>query len=104
MLTSGSLYKEQGLVFAGTGGGLINPSNLRQRSFKPLLEHAGLPRITFNDLRHTCASLLFQKNVHPKFVQELLGHASVAITLDTYSHMLPGMGSQAADAMVEALS
>src|SRR3712207_8346515 len=41
---------------------------------------------------HTCASLLFQKNVHPKFVQELLGHASVAITLDTYSHMLPGMG------------
>ena len=45
-----------------------------------------------------------QKNVHPKFVQELLGHASVAITLDTYSHMLPGMGSQAADAMVEALS
>jgi integrase len=104
MLTSGSLYQEQGFVFAGTGGGLINPSNLRQRSFKPLLEHAGLPRITFNDLRHTCASLLFQKNVHPKFVQELLGHASVAITLDTYSHMLPGMGSQAADAMVEALS
>ena len=104
MLTSGSLYQEQGLVFAGTGGGLINPSNLRQRSFTPLLEHAGLPRITFNDLRHTCASLLFQKNVHPKFVQELLGHASVAITLDTYSHMLPGMGSQAADAMVEALS
>jgi integrase len=104
MLTSGSLYQEQDLVFAGTGGRLINPSNLRQRSFKPLLEHAGLPRITFNDLRHTCASLLFQKNVHPKFVQELLGHASVAITLDTYSHMLPGMGSQAADAMVEALS
>ena len=104
MHTSGSLYQDQGLVFAGAGGGLINPSNLRQRSFKPLLEHAGLPRITFNDLRHTCASLLFQKNVHPKFVQELLGHASVAITLDTYSHMLPGMGSQAADAMVEALS
>src|ERR687898_2826625 len=103
MLTSGSLYKEQGLVFAGTGGRLINPSNLRQRSFKPLLEHAGLPRITFNDLRHTCASLLFQKNVHPKFVQELLGHASVTITLDTYSHMLPGMGDQAADALEEAL-
>ncbi|HZB81548.1 MAG TPA: tyrosine-type recombinase/integrase [Rubrobacteraceae bacterium] len=60
-------------------------------------------RITFHDLRHTCASLLFQKNVHPKFVQELLGHASVAITLDTYSHMLPGMGSEAADAMSEAL-
>src|ERR687897_185733 len=99
MLTSGSLHQEQGLVFAGTGGGLITPSNPRQRSFKPLLEHPGLPRLTFNDLRHTCASLLFQKNVHPKFVQELLGHASVSITLDTYSHMLPGMGNQAADAM-----
>ena len=76
MLTTGSLYQEQSLVFAGTGGGLINPSNLRQRSFTPLLKHAGLPRITFNDLRHTCASLLFQKNVHPKFVQELLGRPS----------------------------
>ena len=61
------------------------------------------PQITFHDLRHTCASLLFSKNVHPKFVQELLGHASVAITLDTYSHMLPGMGGEAADAIGEAL-
>jgi integrase len=103
-LRAGSLYSDQGLVFAGVGGGLINPSNLRQRSFTPLLEHADLPRIAFNDLRHTCASLLFQKNVHPKFVQELLGHASVAITLDTYSHMLPGMGSETADAIGEALS
>jgi integrase len=97
-------YEDLGLVFAGKGGGgLINPSNLRQRSFAPLLESAGLPQITFHDLRHTCASLLFQKNIYPKFVQELLGHASVAITLDTYSHMLPGMGSEAADAMREAL-
>ena len=102
-LKTGGLYQDQGLVFAGEIGNLINPSNLRQRSFAPLLEHAGLPRITFHDLRHTCASLLFQKNVHPKFVQELLGHASVAVTLDTYSHMLPGMGGEAADAMGEAL-
>jgi integrase len=102
-LRVGSLYQDQGLMFAGEGGGLINPSNLRQRSFIPLLNRAGLPKITFHDLRHTCASLLFQRNVHPKFVQELLGHASVAITLDTYSHMLPGMGGEAADAMGEAL-
>ena len=99
----GGLYRDQNLLFAGEGGNPINPSNLRNRSFKPLLERAGLPRITFHDLRHTCASLLFQRNVHPKIVQELLGHASVAITLDTYSHMLPGMGSEAADAMGEAL-
>ncbi len=70
---------------------------------KKILERAGLPRITFHDLRHTCASLLFQKNVHPKFIQELLGHASIAITLDTYSHMLPGMGSEATDAIGEVL-
>jgi integrase len=102
-LKVGGLYRDQDLVFAGEGGNPINPSNLRNRSFKPLLERAGLPRITFHDLRHTCASLLFQRNVHPKFVQELLGHASVAITLDTYSHMLPGMGGEAADAMKEIL-
>jgi integrase len=96
-------YEDSGLVFAGEAGGFINPSNLRQRSFAPLVERAGLPQITFHDLRHTCASLLFQRNVHPKFVQELLGQASVAITLDTYSHMLPGMGGEAADAMGEAL-
>jgi integrase len=102
-LKAGSLYGDQELVFAGEGGGLINPSNLRQRSFLLLLKRAGLPGITFHDLRHTCASLLFQRNVHPKFVQELLGHASIVITLDTYSHMLPGMGGEAADAMGEAL-
>lgn len=102
-LRAGPLYKDQGLVFAGEAGGIINPSNLRQRSFKPLLKKAGLPDVSFHDLRHTCASLLFQRNVHPKFVQELLGHSSVAVTLDTYSHMLPGMGGEAADAMGDAL-
>ncbi len=102
-LKAGTLYEDQGLVFAGEGGNLINPSNIRQRSFAPLLRKAGLPGITFHDLRHTCASLLFQRNIHPKFVQELLGHASVAITLDTYSHMLPGMGGEATDAIGEAL-
>ncbi len=98
-LKAGTLYEDQGLVFAGEIGNLINPSDLGQRSVAPLLSRAGLLQITFHDLRHTCASLLFSKNVHPKFVQERLGHASVAITLDTYSHMLPGMGSEAADAM-----
>lgn len=101
----GSLYQDLGIVFAGEIGNLINPSNLRQRSFTPLLAEAGLAGkgITFHDLRHTCASLLFQRNIHPKFVQELLGHASVSITLDTYSHMLPGMGGEAADAIDKAL-
>jgi integrase len=57
-----------------------------------------------HDLRHTCATLLFGKGVHRKFVQELLRHATIAITLDTYSHVIPGMGDQTAAAMEDALS
>jgi integrase len=78
--------------------------NLNSRSFKPLLERAGLPEIRSHDLRHTCATLLLSRDVHPKFVQELLGHATIAITLDTYSHVLPGMGDHASRAMEDALS
>ncbi len=54
----GSLYRPGSLVFANEVGGIINPSNLRNRSFKPLLKRAGLPDIRFHDLRHTCATLL----------------------------------------------
>ena len=101
---AGDLYSDNGLVFTTEAGTPINPSNLRQRSFAPLLKHAGLPHIRFHDLRHTCATLLLSKGVHPKFVQELLGHASIAITLDTYSHAVPGMGDQTTSAMEHALS
>jgi integrase len=55
-----------------------------------------LPDIRFHDLRRTCASLLLTKGVHPKIVSEMLGHSSIAITLDTYSHVIPGMGESAA--------
>lgn len=54
-----------------------------------------------HDLRHTCATLLLIKGVHPKYVQELLGHANISITLDTYSHVIPGMGNQTVTAMEE---
>src|SRR5919112_5398454 len=53
---------------------------------KPLLKHAKLRPIRFHDLRHTCATLLLSKDVNPKVVSEMLGHASVSITLDIYSH------------------
>ena len=69
-----------------------------------LLKQAGLPEIRFHDLRHTCATLLLSKNVNPKVVSEMLGHASIAITLDTYSHVLPTMQESAAKAMEDALS
>ena len=100
----GDRYSDQGLVFTTEAGTPINPSNLRQRSLAPLLKRAGLPHIRFHDLRHTCATLLLSKNVHPKFVQELLGHATIAITLDTYSHVLPGRGDHTAGAMHDALA
>lgn len=91
------------LVFRSTTGTPLNRRNLVRRSFKPLLE-AGLPGIRFHDLRHTCATMLLSKGKHPKYVQALLGHATVAITLDTYSHVLPGMDDGLAEAMEDALS
>jgi integrase len=96
-------WRENGLVFATEIGTPLNRHNLTQRSFWPLLERAGLPRIRFHDLRHTCATLLLSKGVHAKFVQELLGHATIAITLDTYSHVLPGMSDQIATSIEDAL-
>jgi integrase len=100
----GDRYQDQGLVFTTDTGAPINPSNLRQRSFAPLLKRAGLPHMRFHDLRHTCATLLLSRGVHPKFVQELLGHATIAITLDTYSHVIPSMGDATAKAMEDALA
>ena len=99
-----SLYRTGGLVFANESGGLVNPSNLRNRSFACLLERAGLPPDTrFHDLRHTCATLLLSRNVNPKIVSEMLGHSSIAITLDTYSHVLPTMQESAIRALEDAL-
>jgi integrase len=97
------LYEDRGLIFATSVGMPFNPENLVKRSFKPLLMKAGLPEIRFPDLRHTCATLLLGRGVHPKLVQELLGHATIAMTLDAYSHYLPSMGDQAAGVMGDAL-
>jgi integrase len=73
-------------------------------SLTPLLQRAGLPPMTFHQLRHTAATILLLKNVNPKVVSEMLGHATIAITLDTYSHVLPNMQHSAVAAMEEAFS
>ena len=99
----GDLYRDQGLVFTTDSGAPLNPSNIRNRNLRRLTRKAGLPNMRFHDLRHTCATLLLSKNVHPKIVQEMLGHATVATTLDTHSHVLPGMGDHAAAVMENAL-
>jgi integrase len=103
-LKAGTLWQDNGLVFCTHGGKPLDSHNLARTSFKPLLKRAKLPDIRFHDLRHTCATLLLSRGHHPKLVQELLGHASVALTLDRYSHVLPGMGDQTAAAMEAALS
>ena len=78
-----------GLVFPNTRGGFEHHYNLLRRGFFPALRRAGLRRIRFHDLRHTCASLLLASGANIKQVQTQLGHASVNITLDVYSHFLP---------------
>jgi integrase len=98
-----SSYEDSGFVFATSKGTPLDAQNIVNRHFKPLLKHTGLPDKRWHDLRHTCATLLLGRGVHPKLVQHLLGHASITITLDLYSHWIPSMGRHAADGMDEAL-
>ncbi len=74
-----------------------------ERHFKKTLVKSGLPCIRFHDLRHTFASIMLSQNVHPKAVQEALGHSSITLTLDTYSHVMPGMQQEAAGKLDQAL-
>jgi integrase len=99
----GTLYQDQGLIFATLIGTPMHPSNIDKRSFKPLLIKAGLRPIRFHDLRHTCATLMLSQGVNPKIAQERLGHSTIAQTMDTYSHVLPDMQDQAAAALERAL-
>lgn len=91
------------VVFVTRKGGYWRRGNLHTYSFKRILVAAGLPPIRFHDLRHTCATLLLSRNVHPKLVQERLGHSSIKITLDTYSHVLPTMQEGVVGVMAEFL-
>jgi integrase len=88
-------WDEQGLVFPNTVGRPLHSSNFLQRSFYPLLEQAGLPRIRFHDLRHSAATLLLGLGIHPKIVSEMLGHSQIGITLDLYSHVTATMQQEA---------
>jgi integrase len=75
----------------------LDGQNVVNRYFKPLLTKAKLPAIRLYDLRHTSATLLMAAGEHPKVVQERLGHASIQLTLDTYSHVVPGMQERASE-------
>ena len=97
------LWEDHGLIFPSEVGTPMSGRNL-YRAFKIRVKRASLPQtLRFHDLRHTCATLLLRQGVNPKFVQELLGHADISLTLNTYSHVLPEMGDAAAGGMDAAL-
>jgi integrase len=98
-LALGEAWEDLDLVFPNPIGRPMDASNLLRRQFYPLLEKVGLPRIRFHDLRHTAATLMLTGGVQVKAVSEMLGHSSVNITLETYSHVLPGIHQQAAATM-----
>jgi integrase len=99
----GEAWVDRGLVFTHAIGMPIPANHLLQRRFRPLLEQAGLPPIRFHDLRHMAATLMLRGGIHPKVVQEMLGHTSIAMTLDLYSHVMPNMQADAAAMMDHVL-
>ncbi len=97
-LQAGSEWHDHGLVFCNPFGAPLDPS-WQTSVFKNALKAGGLPPIRFHDLRHTAATLLLTQGVHPKVVSEMLGHTTITLTLDTYSHLLPVLHAQAATTM-----
>ncbi len=97
-LAAGVDYNDHGLVFCGPTGGPVHPERF-SRTFEQTVKLNHLRRIRLHDLRHTWASLALQAGIHPKIVSERLGHANITITLDIYSHVLPSMHSEAANAV-----
>jgi integrase len=81
--------------------GIITP---RPRTWRRVLATANVGHVRWHDLRHAHATLMLASGVHPKIVSERLGHASVGITLDTYSHVLPGLQAAAAEALDSVLA
>ena len=102
-LRAGTAWQDTGLVFTRDDGSSYKPDWLT-RTFAARSVDAGLPRIRLHDLRHTWATLALASGVHPKVVQQRLGHSSISVTLDTYSHVAPGMDRDAAETVAAAFS
>jgi integrase len=92
----GPEWQDLDFVFTNPFGKPLRPFYVGHKSFKALLKKAGLPDMRFHDLRHSTASLLLALGVHPKVVSEQLGHSTIQLTLDTYSHALPTLQAEAA--------
>lgn len=90
----GSAWMSKDLVFTNAQGYYFSSSTMR-KVFRRFLVSIGLPHMRFHDLRHNAATVLLTMKVHPKVVQEILGHSQIAMTLDVYSHALPSMQEDA---------
>ncbi|HUZ70515.1 MAG TPA: site-specific integrase [Candidatus Saccharimonadales bacterium] len=97
-LLAGGRWHDGGFVFTSSIGTPVDTSELR-RAFHAVLRRAGLPAIRWHDLRHSAASLMLVQGVSPRVVMETLGHSSIALTMNTYSHVLPALQREAADAI-----
>ncbi len=98
-LRLGAAWQKSEMVFTDEAGKPIDATKFLRNSFAPLLKRAGLPPMRFHDLRHTAATLLLGRGIHPKIVSEMLGHSQIGITLDLYSHVTPTMQREATEAM-----
>lgn len=92
-------WRQRDLVFCNRVGDYLDAQSFSRTTYQNLLRRAGLPHKRFHDLRHTAATLLLKAGVHPKVVSEMLGHSTIAITMDTYSFVMPDMQREAAGAM-----
>lgn len=97
------VWEDNDLVFCSEFGTPHSIPNLTYRYFRPILLKAGLPQIRLYDLRHTHATLLLMAEENPKVVAERLGHSTIVLTLDTYSHVLPTMQKRATEKLGKML-
>jgi integrase len=103
-LRAGAAWEDNDLVFSDHYGQPLHAEELTSAIFYPMLERAGLPRVRFHDLRHSCASLLLAQGIHPKIVADMLGHSTIAITIDLYNHTTAAMHREAALALESVLA
>ena len=83
-------WQHTGYVFTQATGRPVDPNGI-SRDFAGLVKAAGLPHLTLHGLRHAHATMMLEEGINPKIVSERLGHSTIAITTDVYSHVLPGM-------------
>lgn len=102
-LKAGAAWEDHDYVFCTSVGTYLNPTRDMLDQLKLLLKKAGLPDVRFHDLRHSAATLLLSVGVHPKVVQEMLGHSQISMTLDIYSHVLPNIQQDAASRLNRAI-